>query len=175
MLKKYSAEDFQGTARAKKAAACLLWVSDLSMTKIEEILTQFGRKDGAAGPVRSVAARTFDLLHTVIRVAEILHPQLTIKDGGKRLLTRIEVGAPAAVIHIAEHLGSKLGRGDYLALMRSKILTMEEIDAANDDILLNCINNDEVKLADLRLAVKKYYAHQHTQESPVIDLPEYKA
>lgn len=175
MLKRYSTEDFQGTARAKKAAACLLWISDLSMAKIEEILTQFGRKDGAAGPVRSVAARTFDLLHTVIRVAEILHPQLSKQNCGQRLLTRMEVGAPADIIHIAENLGSKLSRGDYLALMSSGISTMEKIDSATDDVLLGCVNNDEEKLTNLRLAVKKYYSHQHINELHVIDLPEYIA
>ncbi|MGH2557852.1 MAG: hypothetical protein ACRDJH_02215 [Thermomicrobiales bacterium] len=60
----------QVTLRAKKTVACLLWITDRLMVQIEEVLTQFGgRVDGAAGPVRSVATRTCDLLPTVVRCA----------------------------------------------------------------------------------------------------------
>src|SRR6185437_5420919 len=49
----------QPTARAKKAIACLYYVSGLGMDDIERAVGQFGGAfDGAAGPIRAVATRT---------------------------------------------------------------------------------------------------------------------
>ena len=60
-LRRAVTDDHTSTMRAKKAVACLLFVSGKPMTEIEANLTQFGGAfGGAAGPVRSVAARTSD-------------------------------------------------------------------------------------------------------------------
>jgi hypothetical protein len=65
--------------RAKKAVACLLWISGTPMSEIEEVLTRFGgRFDGAAGPMRSVRSRTADVLPTVAMVAQLLHSGLDL-------------------------------------------------------------------------------------------------
>ncbi|MHC5718589.1 MAG: hypothetical protein ACYTX0_42590, partial [Nostoc sp.] len=56
----------QSTLRAKKAVACLLFVTHRPTAEIESILTQFGgAPGGAAGAIRDVAERTCDLLPTV--------------------------------------------------------------------------------------------------------------
>ena len=70
-LRRAVSDDYTPTMRAKKAVACLLFVSGKPMHEIEANLTQFGGAfGGAAGPVRSVAARTSDLLPVAARVAE---------------------------------------------------------------------------------------------------------
>ncbi|MBU6299498.1 MAG: DEAD/DEAH box helicase, partial [Alphaproteobacteria bacterium] len=70
-------ESYDQALRAKKAAACLLFISGREMSEIEQILTQHGGAfDGAAGPIRGVASRTCDLMPTAARIAELLHPDL---------------------------------------------------------------------------------------------------
>jgi hypothetical protein len=73
-LTRSASEPQQDTLRVKKAVACLLFVSGRAMNEIETLLTRFGGAfDGAAGPIRAVAARTCDLLPTAARIAELLH------------------------------------------------------------------------------------------------------
>jgi hypothetical protein len=115
--------------RAKKAAACLLWISDRSMTAIETALTQHGgAPDGAAGPVRAVASRTCDLLPAVARVATFLHPGLDLKDRVPRLLVRLELGIQPGTVEIAGHAGGRLTRGDYQELLKARLTTPEAIN-----------------------------------------------
>jgi hypothetical protein len=81
------------------AVSCMLWITEWSLAEIEATLTQFGgRFDGAAGAVRSVAARTCDLLPTVVRVAELLHPTLDLSERYERLRTRLEIGVPSVTV-----------------------------------------------------------------------------
>src|SRR5690349_2378062 len=81
---------------------------------------QYGKTfDGVAGPLRSVASRTCDLLLAVTRVAELLHPGLDLSERCSRLLTRLEVGVPAAAVPLAAQAGTRLTRGDYLSLLRA--------------------------------------------------------
>ena len=69
----------QETARAKKATACLYYVSGMGMEEIERAMSQFGGAfDGSAGPIRSVTSRTCDVLPMIGRVAELLHPGLAL-------------------------------------------------------------------------------------------------
>src|SRR5262249_39605176 len=71
-LHRFVSDQHPAALRAKKAAACLLGISDRPMSAIESVLTQHGNKfDGAAGPVRQVSSRTADLLPYVARVATI--------------------------------------------------------------------------------------------------------
>ena len=70
-LQSSASQENPSTLRAKKAVACLLWITDKLLSEIEKILG--GTLDGAAGPIRSVQARTCDLLPVAARVAEILH------------------------------------------------------------------------------------------------------
>jgi helicase len=121
-LKRFISDQYQATLRAKKAAACLLWISEMAMSNIEKMLTQFGGAfDGAAGPVRAVASRTCDLLPAVVRIATILHPGLELTDRFEKLLTRLEVGVHAGVVEIARHLvqGSREETTSNLSKQRS--------------------------------------------------------
>ena len=83
-------EQHDRAARAKRAVAALAFVSGQEINEIERLLARHGGSfDGAAGPVRSVAARTCDLLGTAARVAEILHPELDFGDRIDRLALRL--------------------------------------------------------------------------------------
>jgi helicase len=68
-FQRFVADSHQATVRAKKAVACLLFISGRAMTEIEQILAQFGGGfGGVAGAVRSVGARTCDVLPAAARV-----------------------------------------------------------------------------------------------------------
>ncbi len=73
-------------ARAKRCLAALAYFSGEEINVIERMLARHGGGfDGAAGPVRSIAGRTADLLGTAARVAELLHPGLQFGDRVERL------------------------------------------------------------------------------------------
>jgi helicase len=125
-LSQSAQEELQSTLRAKKAVACLLWITDRPLAEMENILTQFGgRLDGAAGPIRSLRARTCDLLPVVSRVAELIHPGLELGERTNRLLVRLEIGIPAKIVGLGKLLGDKLSRGDYLKLVQANLCDME--------------------------------------------------
>jgi hypothetical protein len=170
------ADQHEPTLRAKKAAACLLWITDWPLAKIEGVLTQFGGAlGGAAGQIRAVAARTCDLLPTVLRVAELLHPGLDLGHREVRLLTRVEVGVPAEAADLAAQVGSRLDRGDYQALFKAGLCAMEAIQAAPDDVLLGCLGQNPDKVEDVRQAVERHgkQAHEAVAMTPL--LPPYEA
>jgi hypothetical protein len=169
-LGQFVTDSFQSTLRAKKAVACLLFVSGRPMTDIERIVTQFGgASGGAAGPVRAVAARTCDLLPTAARVAEILHPTLDLGDRVGRLTTRLMLGIPGPAVALARVAGSDLLRGDYCRLAIAGLCSIETINAADDQALLACVDNDRRKVALIRRAVLTMSARQ--DETPLIAGP----
>lgn len=152
---------YQGTLRAKKAVACLLYISPETLRRIEARLTQFGGEfDGAAGPIRSVAARTADLLPTVARVAELLHPDLEFGNRVGRLVTRLTYGAPAAAADLARYAGSALLRGDYLRLAAKGLCEPQPIAAADDETILACVDGDHVRLRTVREAAEQLQRHR---------------
>jgi hypothetical protein len=163
------------TLRAKKAVACLLWMTDLPIAKVEQTLTQFGKPDGAAGAIRSVAARSYDLLPTVGRVAELLHPGFDLSVRLPRLMTRLEVGVPASQGELASYIGIRFGRGDYLDLLKGGFSSMARLDAATDETLLSLLGGSQEKLNIIRLAVKKYDQDKERKENVLADLPIYEA
>lgn len=141
------------TLRAKKAVACLLFVSGRPMAEIERILTQFGgRSDGAAGPIRSVAARTCDLLPATARVAQLLHPDLDLDSRAAKLVARLTYGIPGDAVDLARECGDRLLRSDYCSLHRAGFCEPDAIAKAPDEPVLECIGGDKVKLALVRRA-----------------------
>lgn len=152
----------QGTLRAKKAIACLLFITPRTILEIETTLTQFGgATGGAAGAIRGVAARTCDLLPIVAQIAGILHPTITDLDRRlSRLLVRLTLGIPAAAVNVAQHAGTKLSRADYLRLCDSEYISITAIENSDDDILLPLLNSDTEKIAVLRQAVNAFYRQQ---------------
>ena len=175
-LQHFVSQDIQSTLRAKKAVACLLWITDKSLAEIEGILTQHGGKfDGAAGPIRSVKARTCDFLHIVARVAEILHPGLVLGERVSRLLTRLEVGVPSNAVELAALAGSRLARGDYQQLLKAGRCTIDVIEQSADEELLVCVAGDQKKLTILREAVLISRERKSEQNGSSPILPPYEA
>jgi replicative superfamily II helicase len=168
-LHRSAAEPHVPALRAKKAAACLLWISDRTMTDIEAILTKHGRKfDGAAGAVRGAASRTADLLPAVTQVATILHPELDLGTRLTRLLTRLEVGVPAAAVEVAQFAGPRLSRGDYHRLVRAGLGTASAVEGADDDALAACLGGDDERVEIVRGAARLF-----REQGPGVTLPEF--
>jgi hypothetical protein len=108
-------------------------------------------------------------------VAEILHPSL---DLGKRvawLLTRLEIGVPAAAADLAAVAGSRLARGDYHRLLRVGRCTIDAVEQSSDEELLDCLAGDKEKVDVLRNTVKTYREWQNEQEPSTPILPTYEA
>jgi helicase len=165
--------DHQATLRAKKAVACLLFVSGRAMSDIESVLTQFGGAfGGAAGPIRSVASRTCDLLPVAARVAEILHPTLDFGDRISRLAIRLTYGIPGMAVDLARELGSDLLRGDYCRLAAARLCEPEQIDAAADDQILDCLDRDKRKLELVRDASKRMFQRRAQAAKPTLPVLE---
>lgn len=160
------------TARKKKTAACLLWITNTSMGEIEAILTKHGGAfGGAAGPVRSVSSRTNDLLPYVARVAELLHPGLELSNRVGRLVLRLELGIPSDAVELASYVGGELTRGDYLRLLSAGLCQIDNIEKCDDDTLLKCVGKNKEKLERLREAVREYQdAEPVVIQSPLIPL-----
>ena len=149
------------TLRAKKAVACLLFVSGMPMTEIEATLTQFGGAlAGAAGPVRDVAARCSDLLPVAAQVAEILHPTLDLGDRVGRLVLRLTFGVPGVITDLAREAGAGLLRGDYYALAQAGLGEPSAIACADDATLVRAVGGDREKLAIVRVAGERVAARR---------------
>jgi helicase len=149
------------TLRAKKAVACLLFVSGKPMAEIEAILTQFGGAfGGAAGAVRGVAARSSDLLPVAARVAEILHPTLDFGDRIARLAVRLTYGVPGAIADIARDAGAGLLRGDYCALAQAGLGDPSVVANADNAAVLTAVGNDPSKVAIVRAAAERVAARR---------------
>ena len=177
-LHRATMERHSGTLRAKKAVACLLWITDRPIAEIEQTLTQFGgAPDGAAGPIRAVSTRSCDLLPAVTRVAEILHPGLDLAERRARLLTRLEVGVPASAVDVASQVGSRLTRGDYHRLLRAGLCSIDAIEVASDEDILTCLDDGRrglEKLDELRRAVRAHREQERERAPGTPILPPYE-
>jgi helicase len=173
-LHRSAGEPHTPALRAKKAAACLLWVSDCTMSDIEAILTRHGRKfDGAAWAVRGAASRTGDLLPAVTQVATILHSDLDLGNRLTRLLTRLEVGVPAAAIEIAQFAGPRLSRGDYRMLVKAGLSTAAAVEGANDANLAACLGGSDERVEVVREAARLF--REQDGVADLVEFPEYEA
>lgn len=159
---RYAASDrHTPTLRAKKAVACLLFVSGTPMAQIEATLTQFGGAfGGAAGPVRDVAARCSDLLPVAAQVAEILHPTLDLGDRVGRLVLRLTYGIPGSVTELARHAGAELLRGDYCELASAGLGEPLAIAGADETTLLRAVGGDPEKVLVVRAAGERAAARR---------------
>jgi helicase len=167
-------EQHQPTLRAKKAVACLLWIFGTPISEIEDVLTRFGgRFDGAAGPIRSVRARTADLLPAVAMVAQLLHPGLDLSARLSRLLVRLEMGIPAEAVNLAMLTGDRLSRGDYLSLARAGLSELTKIATTEDAALLRHLAGSSTKLRAIRKAVSTSQTVQNNVAEPIV--PAFKS
>jgi helicase len=147
----------QATVRAKKAVACLYYVSGMSMDEIERAMSQFGGAfDGAAGPIRSVTSRTCDVLPMLGRAAELLHAGLELEQRIARLVLRLDLGIQGPVVDLARYTERSIDRADYRRLCDAKMTERETLDTAEDAVLLPLVASDRRKLAALRDAVARW-------------------
>ncbi|MBB3148571.1 replicative superfamily II helicase [Phyllobacterium trifolii] len=159
-------EQHEEAARLKRAVAPLAFVSGAEISEIERLLARHGGGfDGAAGPVRSIAARTCDVLGTAARVAELLHPDLQLGDRVERLNLRLSLGITGAAVDLARFAGNELTRGDYLRLTASGLSLCDDIVAAVDDALLACLDEDAGRLAIVRSAAERFIAARMSAET----------
>lgn len=150
-------EQHIGTLRMKKAVVCLLWITNRPLNEIEIILTRHGiTSRNVGGPIRSVSARTNDLLPTVTKVAELLHPGLDLSDRLTKLLVRLELGLPTNAVEIAKPLKNQINRGDYLRLVNSGLTSVEAMKNCSDEILLNCLDRSRSKLSTIKRILENY-------------------
>jgi len=147
----------QETARAKKATACLYYISGMGMEEIERAMSQFGGAfDGSAGPIRSVTSRTCDVLTMIGRIAELLHPTLVLEQRIAKLVLRLDLGIQGGIVDLARYAERSLDRADYRRLCDAGKTDRDALAAADDNNLLPLIGNDRRKLAALRDAVERW-------------------
>lgn len=175
-LEAWTTEKYHATLRAKKAVACLYWISDTPMEEIERAVTQFGGAfGGAAGPIRAIANRTSDLLETVCRVAELTHDGLNLSDRRARLLTRLQVGVSGKNVEIAEIFGNNLARGDYRNLAKAGMNSIKSIASATDEQIKSAVGGaDSGRKLDL---IKTLLANRQNITNlgvPVVPVPTYE-
>lgn len=171
-LERWTRADFVKVMRWKRAVACLCWMSDLPLVDIERHLTQFGGAfDGAAGAIRSTAARTRDLFPVTVRVAQLLHPSLDLQMREQRLLARLEAGISATMVEVAMVLGTELSRGDYQRLEARGMNTVDALDTAKETDLLLVLGGDRQKMSSVKHAVARYKTEQQRAVKPTVAIP----
>lgn len=164
----------QDTARAKKATACLYYISGMGMQEIERAMSQFGGAfDGSAGPIRSVTSRTCDVLPMIGLVAELLHPGLVLEQRIARLVLRLDLGIQGPVVDLARYTERSLDRADYRRICNARLTESDALAAAEDDALLPLVGNERRKLAALREAVSRWRSARSIA-SPLKALPPYQ-
>jgi len=172
-LRRNLSERMQDTARAKKAVVCLYYVSGMSMDEIERAVGQFGGAfDGAAGPIRSVTARTCDVLPMIARAAEVLHGGVDLQLRMARLLLRLDLGIEGPAVDLARYAGRALGRADYRRLCEARLTEREALTGTDDATLLRMLGNDVRKVAAVREAVQQWRAARPAAPPPA--LPTYQ-
>lgn len=158
------------TMRAKRAAACLMWMSNTPIEQIERSLIQFGGGFDAAGAIRAVASRTLDLLPTTVAIGAILHPGLPAAERQSDLMARLELGLPSGLAPLGRLAGGSIGRPGYLALARAGLTSLDDLQAADDDTIRDAAAGDTRVVRAVRAALLK-----RGQESVPLDIPLYDA
>jgi replicative superfamily II helicase len=162
-LSRRTGDDAETASRLKKVAACLLWITDMPLNEIESVLTKHGGKwDGVAGPLRSVATRTQDLLPIVARVAELLHPNLDLSERSKRLSARLGAGVSAKILDLVLRTGTQLSRPDYQNLLKEGLSDMENLRSATKDKILKCVEGSEEKCSLIEDAIRDFFEKDST-------------
>lgn len=125
------------TSRAKRTAAALMWTQGMDLLEMEASLLKHLPGGDAAGAIRAVADRTRDLLGTSARVAEIIVAKndTQLAERTERLLVQLEFGVPASMAGFALRAGTQLNRGNYLALGRAGITSLDAISSMSADEL----------------------------------------
>ncbi|MFA6244072.1 MAG: DEAD/DEAH box helicase, partial [Candidatus Hydrogenedentales bacterium] len=160
------------TLRAKKAMAALLFVSGQPLADTERVMVKFGGSTGgAAGAIRGAASRTRDVLPAVGAVIRSLGHDVDLERRIAKLAARLETGANGAAAELAMYVGTRLTRGDYLALAGASLGDMENLLKADDEALLAALNGDRTKRGIVRGALERYLeAKQDHASTPTLPL-----
>jgi helicase len=165
----------QSTLRAKKAAACLYYISGIEIEQIERAVSQFGGEfDGSAGPIRAVTSRTCDVLPMIGRIAGLLHAGLDLEERIARLVLRLDLGIQGPVVDLARYAERGLDRGDYRQLCAARLVERKTLAAKEDSTLLPLLAGDQQKLATLRQAIERW-SRARPSAPPATALPDYQA
>lgn len=127
------------TARAKRAAAALYYISDTPMKDAERELLQHVPEPSASGAIRAIAGRTRDVLGAVTTVARV-RANVDCSDIADALAIQLEFGVPPAMVEAARTYGADFGRGDYLALHRAGVLDPSAISSLAEDELAELLS-----------------------------------
>ncbi|MFM0031863.1 caspase family protein [Paraburkholderia madseniana] len=174
-LRESAGDTKRATQRAKRAIACLLYISDMPMEAIEKTLRQFGGGfDGMAGPVRSVASRTCDFLTATGRLATILHPAIDLDRRLERLSTRLTFGVTGAIADLAGYIGAALTRGDYAQLESFGFVTGSAVQLASDSELAKCVSGSLEKVRAIRSGAEAILGEAEDAHAQAIEIPQYK-
>ncbi|CAN5167719.1 caspase family protein [soil metagenome] len=123
------------TDRAKKAVAALRYISAVPLGTIEAELGQHMRPTGFAGPIRSTALRTRDVIAAVAQIALLQGRSLASEDLVDHLLVALETGAPLELASIAQLLGVTATRAQYLQLDESGVRIETDLAGLQDGAL----------------------------------------
>ncbi len=151
-------DDPSHTARCKRLSAVLMWIEGVELNRMEASLLQHLPADNAAGPIRASAERTRDLIEVVARIGTLVS-----SDGRGSscelddLNTRLELGIHSDMIYLARQVKRGLERGDYLALKRAGLTTVEAFEGLDDEAFVRVINSD-AKRQLVRHAIDKLKA-----------------
>jgi citrate lyase gamma subunit len=115
------------TLRAKRAAACLLFMSPVNLGQIERHLLQHVPVTSAAGPIRQIAARTRDVIDAVAQVAQFYGRGVSDDWDSVAVGLQLELGLPSEMATIGRAVGNALSRGQYLTLLTAGITTLEQV------------------------------------------------
>ena len=126
----------------KRAAACLLYITSTPMSDIEGELMQHHRDNSAAGPIRSVATRTRDVIDAVSRIAEYHGKTFSHPTETEDLSVQLEYGIPHELVALARLAGNLMSRGQYLSLLQVGITEPASIVSADVDRLNELLGVD---------------------------------
>jgi helicase len=168
----HNAQDVQITARCKRLAAVLMWTQGIDLSQLEASLLQHLPADNAAGPIRSVADRTRDLVGIVAKVGQILNPgkpeeSSRVAQLSDDLAVQLELGVPVDMVWLAMETKRLLSRGEYLALFRSGVREASQLTAM-DPATLEGLVPDARRRASVLEAAARITARQQVV---VQDLP----
>jgi helicase len=157
-LSQNTRDEVTAAARAKKAFACLLWMSAMPAARIELTVMRPSLDSGSGiGEVRAVAARTQDVMAAIIDLAAFFHPDADLRRLAELLPPQLQLGISRELAPLAV-AGASLSREHYLALLEKKLTTPERIHNAPDSTILPCVGGAGARLRTLRDAVSKTLA-----------------
>ena len=148
-------DDSGYTARCKRLSSVLMWIDGIELERLEASLLRHLPNRGAAGPIRSTAERTRDLLGVALRIFLFVSKDhnADLEVEVKALAVRLELGIPEEMVWLGSEVRRDLTRGDYLKLRRAGLTTLETIDSVSHSSLSRIIGNDH-KAKRIRDAVE---------------------